>query len=95
METFYFIAGKGGNGKSVSMYHTNAYLKYFHWDIHKCVDMFYDHVEEGNYLSKRGYQNGYGDVGYMLITVKKYEIAHSSNGRTSDSDSEYCGSNPW
>lgn len=92
MELFY-IAGKSGPDKIVSMYHTNKHLSNFHWDISKCVSMFYENAEVGSYLSHRGYQNGYDEIGYMLIIVKN--IAHSSSGRTADSDSVNCGSNPW
>jgi hypothetical protein len=76
MDTFYPIGGKYGPHKIVSVYHTNKHLSNFHWDIIQCVDMIYDKVKAGAYIAQRGYQNGYGDIGYMLVIVEEKYPCH-------------------
>ena len=87
----YLLAGKGGPIKSVSFYHTNKNLRNFDPRISYYVDVIYDsEAEPGIYVFRYGPQNGYYEIGYTVIEI----VAHSSNGRTPDSDSGYCGSNP-
>ena len=66
---FHHIAGKGGPNRSVTLYHTNKSLMNFHDDVMKGVNLFYEKAKAGAYLAQRGYQNGYYEVGYMLIVV--------------------------
>lgn len=89
---FYLICGKCGSDGHVMISHTNKWYLNFDFMIQDDVEKIYDNIREwkhGTYISKYGYQNGYDEIGYMKIF-----IAHSSNGRTPDSDSGYCGSNP-
>lgn len=86
----HFICAKSGNGRSVFVYHTNKNLGNF-YSLDRISDLFYSgHWVPGEYLFHAGAQNGYYEKGYTYVMI----IAQSSNGRTPDSDSGYCGSNP-
>lgn len=90
---FYPICGKCGSDGHVIIFHTNRWYLNFDFMIQNDVEKIYNNIREwesGTYTLKYGYQNGYDEIGYMKIF-----IAHSSSGRTADSDSVNCGSNPW
>lgn len=82
MDTFYHIAGMSGPARAVTLYHTNKHLTNFHWDVVSGVELFYKEASAGAYLTRRGYQNGYGDVGYMLIIVDDKPLSSSDKDTT-------------
>lgn len=88
----YLIAGRSGQTKSVIYYHTNKKLRNFDPFISRNIDLIYDgNTKPGVYTFQYGAQNGYNEIGYTVIEI----VAHSSSGRTADSDSANYGSNPW
>ena len=75
MDEFYHIAGMTGPNRTVTLYHTNKHLTHFHWDVTEGIAKLYKEGSAGTYLARRGYQNGYGDIGYMLVVVKDMPLS--------------------
>ena len=73
--TLYLIAGKSGPNRSVSLYHTNKHLQNFHSNIEEEVDKVYSsNIAAGIYVAQRGYQNGYDEIGFVVLHIKDAAI---------------------
>lgn len=68
--TLYPIAGVTSSEKSVSLWHTNEYLRNFHWTLEEDVRRIYDSWPDGKYAFMAGYQNGYHEIGVSYVTVE-------------------------
>lgn len=70
-KTFYPVCGKHSKDRSVSVYHTNKNYLNFDFMIQTDVDKMFEQndIVPGTYLLNYGYQNGYNEIGYMVIHV--------------------------